>query len=98
MTSLYDPLTAGSIDLANRVVMAPLTRSRAGSGAVPTALNVEYYGQRAGAGLIIAEGTQPSAVGQGYLNTPGIHNDDQTAGWRAVGEAVHGGAAGSSSS
>ncbi len=90
MTSLFDPLTAGSLDLANRVVMAPLTRSRAGTAGVPTDLNVEYYRQRAGAGLIVTEGTQPSAVGQGYLDTPGLHSDDQTAGWRAIGEAVHG--------
>ncbi len=89
MTSLYDPLTAGSLDLANRVVMAPLTRSRAGDGMVPTDLNVEYYRQRAGAGLIITEGTQPSAVGQGYMDTPGLHTDEQTQGWRSVGEAVH---------
>jgi N-ethylmaleimide reductase len=89
MTSLYEPLTAGSLELANRVVMAPLTRSRAGDGGVPTDLNVEYYRQRAEAGLIITEGTQPSAVGQGYLDTPGIHSDEQTQGWRAVGEAVH---------
>ena len=89
MTSLYQPLTAGSLDLANRVVMAPLTRSRAGAAGVPTDLNVEYYRQRAEAGLIITEGTQPSAVGQGYLDTPGIHSDEQTSGWRAVGEAVH---------
>ncbi|HEX8495657.1 MAG TPA: alkene reductase [Actinomycetales bacterium] len=89
MTSLYDPLTAGDLELANRVVMAPLTRSRAGDGMVPTDLNVEYYRQRAGAGLIIAEGTQPSAVGQGYMDTPGLHTDEQAQGWRAVGEAVH---------
>ena len=89
MTSLYEPLTAGSLELANRVVMAPLTRSRAGTAGVPTDLNVEYYRQRAEAGLIITEGTQPSAVGQGYLDTPGIHSDEQTAGWRAIGAAVH---------
>lgn len=91
MTSLYEPLTAGDLELRNRVVMAPLTRSRAGEGMAPTDLNVEYYRQRAGAGLIITEGTQPSAVGQGYLNTPGLHTDEQAAGWRRVGEAVHAG-------
>ncbi len=89
MTSLYEPLTAGDLELSNRVVMAPLTRSRAGDGMTPTDLNVEYCRQRAGAGLIITEGTQPSAVGQGYLDTPGLHTDEQTAGWRRVGEAVH---------
>ena len=87
--NLYDPFTAGSLDLANRVVMAPLTRSRAGAGGVPTDLNVQYYRQRAGAGLIITEGTQPSAVGQGYLDTPGLHTDEQVAGWREIGDAVH---------
>jgi N-ethylmaleimide reductase len=69
--------------------MAPLTRDRAGAGRVPTALNAEYYAQRAGAGLIITEGTQPSAVGQGYLDTPGIHTAEQVAGWRLVADAVH---------
>ncbi|GAB2469086.1 alkene reductase [Jatrophihabitans fulvus] len=89
MTSLYDPLTVGSTTLANRVVMAPLTRNRAGEGGVPQDIAVEYYAQRAGFGLIVTEGTQPSAVGQGYLNTPGIHTDEQVAGWRAVADAVH---------
>ncbi len=89
MTSLYEPLAAGDLELSNRVVMAPLTRSRAGDGMTPTDLNVEYYRQRAGAGLIITEGTQPSATGQGYMDTPGLHTDEQTAGWRRVGEAVH---------
>jgi N-ethylmaleimide reductase len=69
--------------------MAPLTRDRAGAGQVPTPLNAEYYAQRAGAGLLITEGTQPSAVGQGYLDTPGIHTADQVEGWRQVADAVH---------
>jgi 2,4-dienoyl-CoA reductase-like NADH-dependent reductase (Old Yellow Enzyme family) len=69
--------------------MAPLTRNRAGEGMAPTELNADYYGQRAGAGLIISEGTQPSAVGQGYLNTPGIHSTEQVSGWRRVANAVH---------
>ncbi len=69
--------------------MAPLTRNRAGEGMVPTALNAEYYAQRAGAGLVVTEGTQPSAVGQGYLNTPGIHTSEQVEGWRKVADAVH---------
>jgi len=71
--------------------MAPLTRNRAGEGMVPTDLAVTYYGQRAGAGLIISEGTQPSATGQGYLNTPGLHSPEQVEGWRRVGGAVHDG-------
>ena len=89
MTSLFQPLTVGAFELPNRIVMAPLTRNRAGAGGVPTDLAVEYYRQRAGAGLIITEGTQPSAVGQGYLDTPGLHSDEQVAGWRRVGDAVH---------
>ena len=70
--------------------MAPLTRNRADEGMVPGDLAVEYYAQRATAGLIITEGTQPSAVGQGYLDTPGIHTPEQVAGWRRVADAVHG--------
>ena len=89
MTSLYDPMKIGSMTLANRIVMAPLTRNRAGSGGVPQDIAVEYYRQRAGFGLIVTEGTQPSAVGQGYLNTPGMHSEEQVAGWRAVADAVH---------
>lgn len=73
MTSLFDPIRIGSMDLPQRFVMAPLTRNRAGAGMAPTPLTAEYYGQRAGAGLIIAEGSQPSWTGQGYLNSPGMH-------------------------
>jgi N-ethylmaleimide reductase len=91
MTDLFEPTTFGKLQLANRIVMAPLTRNRAGAGMAPGPLQVTYYGQRASAGLIISEGTQPSAVGQGYLNTPGIHSPEQVEGWRAVGEAVHAG-------
>jgi N-ethylmaleimide reductase len=75
--------------LANRVVMAPMTRDRAGPGDVPTALMATYYRQRASAGLIVTEGTQPSPSGKGYWRTPGIHSEDQIAGWRAVAAAVH---------
>jgi N-ethylmaleimide reductase len=89
MANLFEPLSVGALELSNRVVMAPLTRSRAGDGMVPTDLNVEYYRQRAGAGLIITEGTQPSAVGQGYTSTPGLHTDEQQAGWARVADAVH---------
>jgi N-ethylmaleimide reductase len=93
MTSLFDPLQLGDIALANRVVMAPLTRDRAGPGRAPTALNALYYGQRAdpatGAGLIISEGTQVSPLGQGYLDTPGIYSAEQLAGWKRVTDAVH---------
>jgi len=89
MPTLFDPLRIGEIDLANRVVMAPLTRNRAGPGQVPSELAVEYYRQRAGAGLIISEATQVCPEGQGYLDTPGIHSAGQVAGWRRVTDAVH---------
>ncbi|GAA1921676.1 alkene reductase [Nocardioides lentus] len=89
MASLFDPLTVGAMELPNRLVMAPLTRNRS-RGTVPGDLAVEYYAQRASAGLIITEGSQPSARGQGYLDTPGFHSDEQLAGWRRVADAVHG--------
>lgn len=89
MTTLFEPTRLGDIALANRIVMAPLTRNRALAGNVPGPLTVEYYHQRASAGLIIAEATQISPMGQGYLDTPGIHSADQVAGWRAVTDAVH---------
>jgi N-ethylmaleimide reductase len=89
MTSLFEPIEVGKMTLTNRVVMAPLTRNRAGEGQVPRDIAVEYYRQRASVGLIITEGTQPSGVGQGYLNTPGIHTDAQREGWKAVFDAVH---------
>jgi N-ethylmaleimide reductase len=88
-TDLFAPYRLGELELANRFVMAPMTRNRAAAGGVPTSLNAEYYGQRAGAGLIVTEGTQPSAVGQGYPGTPGLHTDEQVAGWRLVADAVH---------
>lgn len=86
---LFDPVRLGALDLANRVVMSPMTRDRAGPGDVPTALMVEYYRQRAGAGLIVTEGTQPSPAGKGYWRTPGIHAQAQIDGWARVAEAVH---------
>ena len=89
MTSLFDPCQIGDIALANRIVMAPLTRNRAEPGNVPGALMAEYYRQRATAGLIIAEATQISPFAQGYLDTPGIHSAEQVAGWRQVTDAVH---------
>lgn len=88
MADLFDSLTAGAWTLPNRLVMAPLTRNRA-KGTVPGDLAVEYYAQRAGAGLIITEGSQPTADGQGYLDTPGFHSEEQLAGWRRVADAVH---------
>lgn len=89
MTELFDPIEVGKMSLSNRVVMAPLTRNRAGAGQVPRDIAAQYYGQRACVGLIISEGTQPSAVGQGYLDTPGLHTSEQIEGWRAVADAVH---------
>lgn len=89
MADIFSPLLLGELALANRVVMAPMTRDRAGPGDVPTAHMVDYYRQRAGAGLIITEGTQPSAVGKGYWRTPGIHSEAQVEAWRAVSNAVH---------
>lgn len=88
-SSLFTPTALGEIALANRVVMAPMTRDRAGLGDVPTDLMVEYYAQRASAGLIVTEGVQPSAVGKGYWRTPGIHSEEQIIGWRKVADAVH---------
>ncbi|MAB06238.1 MAG: alkene reductase [Rhodobacteraceae bacterium] len=87
---LFTPYTAGTLSLANRVVMAPLTRNRADDETgVVNDLHVEYYRQRAGAGLIITEATQISPVGKGYIQTPGIHSDAQVAAWKRVTDAVH---------
>lgn len=92
MTSPFAPITIGPHTLKNRIVMSPMTRSRAyGPDASPTPLMAEYYGQRAGAGLIITEGTQPNAIGQGYPHTPGLHNRTQVDAWRQVTDAVHAG-------
>lgn len=91
MTTAFDPIVLGGTHrLANRVVMAPMTRSRAyGPDAEPTELMAAYYAQRAGAGLIVTEGVQPSAVGQGYPDTPGLHTPGQVRAWRTVTDAVH---------
>ncbi|MBB3102218.1 alkene reductase [Azomonas macrocytogenes] len=87
---LFDPIKLGSFMLKHRIAMAPLTRSRAAQpGNVPTAMNVEYYRQRASAALIISEATQISQQGQGYAWTPGIHSQQQIEGWKAVSAAVH---------
>lgn len=89
MPTLFDPLLFGEIAAANRIVMAPLTRNRAGPGHAPTSLMATYYEQRATAGLIVAEATQISPAGQGYFGTPGIYSPSQVAGWRRVTHAVH---------
>ena len=90
MPTLFDPLKLGAIDLPNRIIMAPLTRSRATpDGRVPTDLQVDYYRQRASAGLIISEATSVTAMGVGYAATPGIWSDEQTESWKKVTRAVH---------
>ena len=89
---LFQPGRIGDIEIANRIVMAPLTRSRAdeAAGDIPgSALNVEYYRQRSNAGLIISEGTQVSPVGKGYMATPGIYSEAQVEGWKPITRAVH---------
>ncbi|WP_164701350.1 alkene reductase [Modestobacter sp. KNN46-3] len=86
---LFSPVTLGDLELANRVVMAPLTRMRSGASGVPGDLVVEHYAQRAGVGLIITEGTYPRFESQGFVGQPGIVTDEQVAGWRRVAEAVH---------
>lgn len=87
--SLFDPYRLGDISLSNRIVMAPLTRNRAGAGLVATELTARYYAQRATAGLLISEGSQVSRQGQGYQDTPGIYSPEQVAAWRKVTDAVH---------
>jgi N-ethylmaleimide reductase len=89
MTTLFDPIQMGDIALSNRIVMAPLTRNRAIAGNKPGPLTVEYYRQRASAGLIIAEASPISPTAQGYLDTPGIWSDEQVTAWKAVTDAVH---------
>jgi len=86
---LFTPLRLGAIQLPNRIVMAPLTRMRAGIGHAPAALNAEYYAQRSSAGLIVSEGTAISPQAHGYPNQPGIYTAEQITGWRAVVDAVH---------
>lgn len=90
MSHLFEPITIGDLTLPNRIIMAPLTRSRANNeGRVPNDLMVEYYAQRASAGLILTEATIVSPMGAGYAHTPGIWSDEQVAGWKKVVDAVH---------
>lgn len=89
MNALFSPIRLGDVTLANRIVMAPMTRSRANPDGTPGSLAADYYAQRAGVGLIVTEGTQPSEDGQGYLTTPGIYTDAHVAGWKSVTDAVH---------
>lgn len=87
--SLLSPYQLGEFSLKNRMVLAPMTRSRAVEGNVPNPLAATYYAQRAGAGLIVTEATQVSPQGVGYIRTPGIHSQEQVAGWKKVTDAVH---------
>ncbi|MFZ1446847.1 MAG: alkene reductase, partial [Candidatus Dechloromonas phosphoritropha] len=89
MTQLFTSVQIGGQILPNRLVMAPMTRSRADDAGVPSDLSVTYYAQRASAGLIITEGVYPSAMGKGYVRTPGIETEAQIAAWKQVTEAVH---------
>ena len=88
MNSLFEPTTLAGLPLQNRIVMAPLTRNRADVMGVPQPYVRDYYSQRASAGLIISEGTQPSFAGQGYCRTPGMHTPDQMAAWKRVTDAA----------
>lgn len=89
MSLLHEPLRLGALTLPNRIIMAPLTRCRAGAGRVPTDLMREYYVQRASAGLILTEATSVDPMGVGYPDTPGIWSDEQVAGWKKITDAVH---------
>ena len=86
---LYQPYQLKTLLLKNRIVMAPMTRCRAGEGEVPTPLMAEYYAQRASAGLIVTEGTPVSSQGRGYLWTPGIYTQEQVDGWPMLGSPEH---------
>jgi 2,4-dienoyl-CoA reductase-like NADH-dependent reductase (Old Yellow Enzyme family) len=89
MVNLFDPITIGALSLPNRIIMAPLTRARAVDSRTPNDLMVEYYTQRASAGLIITEATSVCSMGVGYANTPGIWSDEQVVGWRKITDSVH---------
>ena len=89
MPDLFTPLTAGDLSLANRIIMAPLTRTRAGDDGVPTDVMVEHYAQRASLGLIVSEGTFPTPAGKGFVGQPGLVTPEQLAGWKRVTDEVH---------
>ena len=88
-TNLFTPTQLAGLPLANRIVMAPMTRCRATPDHVPTPLLAQYYAQRASAGLLITEGTSPCPNGSGYARIPGIHSEEQIDAWKIVTEAVH---------
>ena len=87
--AILNPFELGDLQLSNRVVLAPMTRARAGAERLANPLMAEYYAQRAGAGLLITEATTVSAQGNGWVNSPGIYTDEQGAAWRQVADAVH---------
>src|ERR1700761_3865860 len=89
MSTLFDPLKLGALTLKNRIIMAPLTRQRAGVERVPNALMAQYYADRASAGLILSEATSVTPMGVGYPDTPGIWSDEQVEGWKLITRAVH---------
>src|SRR5437870_13831433 len=89
MTSLFDPIKVGNIELDNRIIMAPMTRSRANNEGIQSPFAAEYYGQRASAGLIISEATNISPMAKGYVRTPGIYTREQVESWRPIPKAVH---------
>ncbi|RYE88179.1 MAG: alkene reductase, partial [Oxalobacteraceae bacterium] len=89
MTTLFDPIKLGALELPNRIIMAPLTRCRADEGRVPNQMMADYYVQRASAGLILSEATSVTPMGVGYPDTPGIWSNDQVRGWANVTQAVH---------
>jgi len=89
MSNLFLPLRAGAFTLRNRIIMAPLTRARAGDVRIPNALMADYYAQRASAGMILSEATSVTPMGVGYAATPGLWSEEQVAGWRLITDAVH---------
>src|SRR3546814_14741071 len=88
MPTLFDPLKVGALQLPNRIIMAPLTRSRSGATRVPNALMAQYYSQRASAGLLISEATSVTPAGVGYEDTPGIWSDAQVEGWKPTTDEI----------
>ena len=89
MTTLFEPLKVGAIELDNRLIMAPMTRSRANDDGIQPSYAAEYYGQRASAGLIITEAANISPMAKGYIRTPGIYTNAQVESWRPIAQAVH---------
>ena len=89
MPTLFDPIRIGALELPNRIIMAPLTRARAGVQRIPNELMARYYEQRADAGMILSEATSVTPMGVGYADTPGIWSEEQVEGWKLITSAVH---------